>query len=104
MFGGGGLKAYQGYIGLTRCLVANNTSVAGAGLQLDQVEAGGYPPASVVATDTVFEGNVASQTGGAISAASMDLLLLTNVNLTSNVGAFPLAFPAACVAAGGGAV
>ena len=72
-------------------LVANNTSAAGGGLQQDYVNPYIFPPGEVLIYDTLFEGNVASQIGGGISAATCNSMGLQNVNFSGNLGGFALA-------------
>ena len=87
-FGGGGVKAYQAYVVLDGCTVSNNTSAAGGGMQQDYVSPYGFPPGEVTITNSVFEGNVASQIGGGISAATSLSMTLQNVNFSGNLGVF----------------
>ena len=86
-YGGGGIKALQSTVVVTDCLIANNTSPAGAGLQTDrEYSPGVVNNATWVMTGSTLTGNIATQTGGAMSAASMDLLSMNNVTFTRNIG------------------
>ena len=86
-YGGGGIKALQSAVVMTNCLIANNTSPAGAGLQTDrEYSYGVVNDATFVLTGCTLSGNIATQTGGAMSAASMDLLSMSNVTFTHNIG------------------
>lgn len=87
VYGGGGLKALQSAVVVTNCLIANNTSPAGAGLATDrEYSPGVVNNATTFVTDSTFTGNVATQTGGAIATASMDLFLISNVTFAGNIG------------------
>lgn len=86
-YGGGGVKALQSAVVIINCLIADNTSPAGAGLQTDrEYSPGDVYDATFVITDSTVSGNIATQTGGGMSAASMDLLSMTNVTFTRNKG------------------
>jgi predicted outer membrane repeat protein len=69
------------------CVVANNTAAAGGGLQIDKQAGGGNVPAYFKATNCQFDDNVATGTGGGISAATCDQIVLNNVTFEGNLGA-----------------
>ncbi len=69
-------------------VVANNSAAAGAGIQIDKSPgSGGLVPAYLQATNSIIQGNVATDTGGGITAATCDQIVLSNVTFRNNIGA-----------------
>jgi hypothetical protein len=78
----------QGAILMWNTLVANNTAAAGAGIQIDKSPgSGGLVPAYLQAIDSIIQGNVATDTGGGITAATCDQIVLNNATFEYNIGA-----------------
>ena len=88
LIGGGGLKNLQSILVLDGTLVTRNQAQYGSGIDISNGGNTGMPaPTLLLAQNTVFSFNSATEKGAAFSIFNVYLAALTNVTFDSNFGA-----------------
>lgn len=88
LIGGGGLKNLQSILVLDGTLVMRNQAQYGSGIDISNGGNTGMPaPTLLLAQNTVFSFNSATEKGAAFSIFNVYLAAFTNVTFDSNFGA-----------------